>query len=120
MTIGVVYVATSIGIGLGSIIATTVGDVHPWYRQTLQGDFFLRPRSPNNTTEESALVPDALEEEVRRIPGVTSVDTMRFFHTHVGDRAVVVVSREFPDPEPPITSIARPAPGPASCSRAKW
>ncbi len=102
LTIGVVYVAMSIGIGLGSIITTTVGDVRTWYRQTLQGDFFLRVAFPNNTTGESVLVPDALEAEVGSIPGVTSVDTMRFFNTRVGDRAVVVVSREFPDPDPPI------------------
>ena len=109
LTIGVVYVATAIGIGLGSIITTTVGDVRSWYRQTLQGDFFLRTEFPNNTTGESVLVPDALEEEVRHIPGVTSVDTMRFFNTHVGDRTVVVVSREFPDREPPI-ALYRAAP----------
>ena len=48
LTIGVVYVAMSIGIGLGSIITTTVGDVRTWYRQTLQGDFFLRTAFPNN------------------------------------------------------------------------
>ena len=109
LTIGVVYVATAIGIGLGSIITTTVGDVRSWYRQTLQGDFFLRTEFPNNTTGESVLVPDALEEEVRHIPGVTSVDTMRFFNTHVGDHTVVVVSREFPDREPPI-ALYRAAP----------
>ncbi len=109
LTIGVVYVATAIGIGLGSIITTTVGDVRSWYRQTLQGDFFLRTEFPNNTTGESVLVPDALEEEVRHIPGVTSVDTMRFFNTHVGERPVVVVSREFPDREPPI-ALYRAAP----------
>ncbi|MGA2253095.1 MAG: FtsX-like permease family protein, partial [Thermoguttaceae bacterium] len=102
LTIGVVYVAMSIGIGLGSIITTTVGDVRTWYRQTLQGDFFLRTAFPNNTTGESVLLPDALEKEVGRIPGVTSVDTIRFFNTYVGGRAVVVVSREFPDPEPAI------------------
>ncbi len=102
LTIGVVYVATAIGIGLGSIITTTVGDVRSWYRQTLQGDFFLRTAFPNNTSGESVPVPDGVEEEVRHIPGVTSVDTMRFFNTIVGDRKVVVVSREFPDPEPPI------------------
>jgi len=102
LTIGVVYVATSIGIGLGSIITTTVGDVRTWYRQTLQGDFFLRTEFPNNASGESALVPDALEGEVRRIAGVTGVDTIRFFNTRVGQHQVVVVSREFPDPEPPI------------------
>jgi putative ABC transport system permease protein len=102
LTIGVVYVAMSIGIGLGSIITTTVRDVHNWYRQTLQGDFFLRTAFPNNTTGESVLAPDALEEEVRGIPGVTSVDTVRFFNTHIGGRTVVVVSREFPGSEPPI------------------
>jgi putative ABC transport system permease protein len=102
LTTGVVYVAMSIGIGLGSIITTTVGDVRAWYRQTLQGDFFLRTAFPNNTTGESVLAPDALEEEVGRIPGVTSVDTMRFFNTRVAGRAVVVVSRAFPDPQPPI------------------
>ena len=113
LTIGVVYVAMSIGIGLGSIITTTVGDVRTWYRQTLQGDFFLRVAFPNNTTGESVLVPDALEAEVGSIPGVTSVDTMRFFNTRVGDRAVVVVSREFPDPDPPIRALSRqPARGP--------
>ena len=47
-------------------------------------------------------MPDALEEEVRQIPGVTSVDTVRFFNTDVGDHKIVVVSREFPESEPPI------------------
>ena len=84
LTIGVVYVAMAIAVGLGSIITTTVGDVRSWYRQTLQGDFFLRAAFANSATGESILVPDALEEEVRRIPGVTSVDTMRFFNAHVG------------------------------------
>ena len=102
LTIGVVYVAMSIGVGLGSIITTTVGDVRAWYRQTIQGDFFLRTAFPNNTTGESVLVPDGLEEEVRRIPGVSSVDAVRFFNTHVGERTVVVVAREFPGPDPPI------------------
>ena len=129
LTIGVVYVAMSIGIGLGSIITTTVGDVHTWYRQTLQGDFFLRTAYPNTTTGESVLVPDALEDEVRRIPGVTSVDTVRFFNTHVvavvpplvwtaGGRRVAQSS---PIPSRPSCSIgptrARSA---AACWTARW
>lgn len=109
LTIGVVYGAMAMGIGLGLIITTTVGDVRTWYRQTLQGDFFLRVAFPNTTTGESVLVPDALEEEVGRIAGVTSVDTIRFFKTHIGGRAVVVVSREFRDREPPI-ALYRAAP----------
>jgi hypothetical protein len=87
LTIGVVYVATAIGIGLGSIITTTVGDVRSWYRQTLQGDFFLRTAFPNTTTGESVLVPDALEDEVRRIPGVTSVDPQRSFRVCANRRS---------------------------------
>ena len=65
-------------------------------------------------------MPDALEEEVRHIPGVTSVDTMRFFNTHVGERPVVVVSREFPDREPPIALYPPPRKKSiAACSRVK-
>ena len=49
----------------------------------MQGDFFLRTAFPNKATGESVREPDAPEEEVRRIPGVTSVDTVRFFDTKV-------------------------------------
>jgi putative ABC transport system permease protein len=95
LTAGVVYIAASIGVGLGSIIITTVGDVRQWARESMVGDFFLRAAFPNTTTGQTVVMPGDLEQQIRQIPGVTSVDSVRFFNAKVAGRSVFVIAREF-------------------------
>ena len=95
LTAGVVYIAASIGVGLGSVIITAVGDVRDWARQSMVGDFFLRAAFPDTTTGQTVIVPGDLEQQIRRIPGVTGVDAVRFFNAKVAERSVFVIARDF-------------------------
>ena len=42
LTIGVLYVAVSSGIALGTMILNSVDDVRTWQKKTMIGDFFVR------------------------------------------------------------------------------
>ena len=46
LTMGVLYLAVSLGIGEGTTIINNVNDVHEWYRQTMLADFVLRGCAP--------------------------------------------------------------------------
>ena len=83
LTIGVVYIALAMGIGLGTTIRNNVDNVRLWYRRTLVGDFFLRASFVDTAAGQAVELPLSLGDDIRRIPGVTNVDTMRYFHASV-------------------------------------
>ena len=99
LTIGVLYVAVATGIGLGSTIVNNVQDVHDWYRRTMVGDFFIRAMFPSTTTGEAVAMPSSFADDVRRMPGVANVDTLRFVSGRADDHPVVIVVRDYRDPE---------------------
>jgi len=76
LTIGVLYIAVSSGIGLGTTIINNVADVRKWHAQTFVGDFFLRAMFSDQTTGNIAHMPESLLDEIQAIPGVTGVDTV--------------------------------------------
>jgi putative ABC transport system permease protein len=77
LTVGVLYVALSAGIGLGTAILNNVQDVRTWQERTFIGDFFIRANKPDLATGKSAPMPDSVETEVRSVAGVTSIDGVR-------------------------------------------
>lgn len=103
LTIGVVYIAMCVGIGLGHSILNTVDDIRTWARETIQGDYFLRAAMPNTVTGQTAEVPLGLLNEIRqRVPNLQRVDGVRFFSVTVHDQKAFVVAREFVDHVPPV------------------
>jgi putative ABC transport system permease protein len=102
LTVGVLYIAVAVGVGLGTTIINTIHSVHSWYDQTILGDFFLRAALPNTATGEGVPVPLAVADEVRSLPSVASIDTVNFFPAQVDDRRVFVVAREYNDRELPM------------------
>lgn len=105
LTVGVLFVAAAIGIGLASSILDNVRDVRKWYQQALAGDFFVRAMMPDPGSAMSADMPEAVDEEIRRIPGITSLDTTRFVRATAAGRSVIVIAREFTDPEPGYLNV---------------
>lgn len=103
LTIGVVYIAMCVGIGLGTTIINTVDDVRAWYRQTVIGDFFLRAAFPDTATGQTIEIPLSIGDEIRKIPGVASIDAVRFFSAQVAGHPVFVIARDFAEPELPIS-----------------
>ncbi len=97
LTIGVVFIAVSTGIGLASSVIDNVSDVKNWYRKTIVADFFVRAMAPDMATGLGADLPDGLGEQVRAVPGITNMDAIRFISTHVGDINAIVVARDYSD-----------------------
>jgi putative ABC transport system permease protein len=97
LTVGVLYIAVSSGIALGTAILNNVQDVRRWQEQMIVGDFFVRAMFPDMATGQAAEMPESLGREIADIPGVTGVDTLRFAPATAADQPVLVVLREFTD-----------------------
>ncbi|HRX79076.1 MAG: ABC transporter permease [Planctomycetaceae bacterium] len=95
MTIGVLFIAISTGVGLANTIVDNVRDVNQWYRQAIVGDFFVRAMMPDMATGQAADMPEGLDREIKAIPGVEGLDTIRFVQATSADNSVIVVVREF-------------------------
>jgi putative ABC transport system permease protein len=95
LTIGLLYIAVSSGIGLGTAILSNVEDIRDWQRQTFIGDFFVRAMYPDLATGQAAEMPESLGRELAAIEGVTEVGSVRFVSANAADQPVVVVLREF-------------------------
>lgn len=95
MTIGIMLVAMSMGLGMASTIFDNIRDVQSWYRRTIVGDFFIRAAMPDMASGHAADMPDGFVDRVRNVPGVQTVDTIRFVSARSGDASVIVVVRQF-------------------------
>lgn len=95
MTIGIMLVAMSMGLGMASTIFDNIRDVQSWYRRTIVGDFFIRAAMPDMASGHAADMPDGFVDRVRNVPGVRLVDTIRFVSARSGEASVIVVVRQF-------------------------
>jgi putative ABC transport system permease protein len=99
LTVGVLFVASTTGIGLASAMLDSIRDVEAWYDRTIVGDFFVRATMPDMATGVSADIPDAFGAELRRIRGIT-IDTARFVQARVVGEPVVIIVRGFSTDKP--------------------
>jgi len=99
LTAGVLYIAVTVGVGLGTTIINNVNDVCKWSHQTLAGDFYVRAMMPDTATGVTTRVPTEIQEEIRHIPGVSNVDTIQIISgVDAAGHAAVVAARQFSDP----------------------
>ena len=83
LTTGVLFVAITTGIGLGTTIVNNVDDVGHWFERTVLGDFFIRATMPDMASGLSAEVPENLSGEILSIPGVVGVSSARIVSVQV-------------------------------------
>ena len=95
LTIGVLFVAISTGIGLASSVIDNVSDVKNWYRRTMVADYFIRAMSPDMATGQAADMPDEVGVALHNLDHITGIETVRFVRTTVNDRSVIVVAHDF-------------------------
>ena len=62
LTAGVLYIAVTVGIGLGTTVLNNVNDVRKWSDQTLAGDFYVRAMMPDAATAVTTRVPAEIAE----------------------------------------------------------
>jgi putative ABC transport system permease protein len=82
LTIAVLFIAGSTGVGMASAIIDCVNDVHKWLQQAITADYIIRGLMPDMATGTSPDLPPALGDDLRRIPGV-QVDEVAFVNAQV-------------------------------------
>jgi len=94
LTIGVLVVALSSGLGLGTAIINNVEDVRSWYRRSLAGDVFLT--DPAALDETTIREPGTeVETKVQQQAGVASVVQIRLLSAKVNGASALCVVRDF-------------------------
>jgi putative ABC transport system permease protein len=94
LTIGVLFVAISTGVGLASSVMDNVNDVKSWYRRAMVADFFVRAMSPDMATGQAADMPDEVGAELAKVQHITAMETARFVSAKANDRSVIVVAHD--------------------------
>jgi putative ABC transport system permease protein len=80
LTIGVLYVAVSTIISVGTTILNNVDDIHSWQAKTFKGEYIVRGfssvDSSANTSGVFPPIPESLKNDFSAVEGVTGVDTL--------------------------------------------
>jgi putative ABC transport system permease protein len=96
LTVGVLLIAVVFAIGYGQSFRNNMRDLHQWFDQIVQTDFYVRGTWPDATVNiTTAAVPEALADEVRTLEGVEHVDRFNFVMARAGSRQVVVLAYSF-------------------------
>jgi putative ABC transport system permease protein len=109
LTVGVLFIAASAGVGMAGSIIDCIHDVHEWFDQAITGDYFVRAMMPDMATGTAADLPAGLGEELRKLESEdVRLDAASFVEAKVprgkdpSDALnVIAVAREYKDPERP-------------------
>jgi putative ABC transport system permease protein len=112
LTIGVLFVAAAVVVGMTISIKDNVRDVHDWFRASITADFIVRSLMPDLDTGASPALPDEVGDEILAIKQLSPamIESIRFVQAKVLDKEgtehmINVVAREFADPEPPAFDL---------------
>jgi putative ABC transport system permease protein len=105
LTVAVLFIVGSTGVGMANSILDNVRDVYDWYDQAIIGDYFIRAMMPDLATGTAADLPEELGEELQRLQEagrVSSVEGASFVEAKVPPAApsgeaitAIVVARSF-------------------------
>lgn len=102
LTVGILYIAVSTAISLGTNILDTVDDIHTWTVKTLKGDFLVRAMNQEVGSGMAVKMPESYVNDLRAIDGVANVDSLRYISAAVeapnlenGKQQVVVCVRDY-------------------------
>ena len=95
LTVGVLFIATSTGLGMANAILDNTEDTRNWYERILAGDFYIRAMMPDMTGVESANVPDEMAVELRKVAGIDQIDSVKFLQADAAGQQVMVIVRDF-------------------------
>ncbi len=93
LTVGVLVVAVSSGLGLGNAIKNSIDDVYNWYEKSFAGDFFLK--AVEGTTTEERFV--ELQKTLSDMPQIAERTELRMRPCKLGDFAALCIIRDLPD-----------------------
>jgi len=100
LTIGLLYIAVSTAISLGTTILNCVEDIRTWQAKTFTGDFIIRSMTPNLATGVTPPMSESFGRELRAVEGVANVDSISLI-----DASVRV--KDSPSTKEPVTVFVR-------------
>lgn len=95
LTIGVLFVAISSSVGMTGNILDNVANVHEWYSRTIVGDFFVRANTPNFTIGGNPSMPDGIVDQLRKVDGINSLDSIRYLSVRSSDHTIMLIVQDF-------------------------
>ena len=95
LTIGVLFVAISFSTGMAGNMLDNIANVRDWCTRTIIGDFFIRATDPSLMIGGSPSMPDGIAQQLRQIPGIESLDSIRYLQVHSNDQTVMLIVRDF-------------------------
>jgi putative ABC transport system permease protein len=95
LTVGVVFLGAAGFIGFANTVLDNINDVRNWYHKTIIADFLVRAGSLDMSSGMPVDLPDELDEKIRAIPGITSVDGLGFVNMEANDQTVMLIIRSF-------------------------
>jgi putative ABC transport system permease protein len=95
LTVGVLFVAVTLAISMGTSMINNVRDTGEWYERTIVGDYFIRGAMPDMGTSITAALPEGLAGEIRALPATERVDSLRFVQGTAGGEPIIILARTF-------------------------
>jgi putative ABC transport system permease protein len=99
LTIGILFIAISTGLGMASTILDNIQNVRSWADSALVGDFFIRATMAGLSSEHAADLPADLVTRIEEIPGIKQVDATRHAQTQLNGLTVIAIARNFQNRE---------------------
>ena len=97
LTVGVLYTAIVVAIGMGNSLLNNVDDVRDWFGRTLTADYYLRGAFPDRGVILAPIVPADAEAAVAELGGVAHVEPVSFLRARTGNGdPLLVLARRFP------------------------
>ncbi|HUE73256.1 MAG TPA: FtsX-like permease family protein [Pirellulaceae bacterium] len=97
LTVGVLFIAGSIGVAMASAILDNVQDLNDWRDSVIIGDYYVRAMIPDMATGKSADLPEELGPELEKVPNIAHLDRVKFTDGQIGDQNVMIIARDFRD-----------------------
>lgn len=110
LTVGVLFIAGSTGVGMAHSILDNVRDVEEWYRKALIGDYYVRAMLPDVSTGMSADLPEDVGPELEAVDGIAYLDRVKLVEVQLSrpqdlpgkaefpELTAIVVAREYNEP----------------------
>jgi putative ABC transport system permease protein len=102
LTVAVLFIAGSTGVGMASSIIDSVHDVHDWFSKAITADYVIRAMMPDMATGTAPDLPEELGTELAekaqslqiRVEGMSLIQESESL-------TAIAVAREYLDPNPP-------------------
>ena len=95
LTAAVLCVALMVSISMGQSIRNSIHDVEEWSQRTFTADYLVRGSLPELSYAMEVQLPEALRNELLRLPGVESVHELNLVQAKAAGETVIVLARSF-------------------------